>query len=66
MKKDHFKLFYWQSQSTTSVDSPTGRRYINHKKINSKIVLFVRENQKSNGITTPFTYLGLCEYRSHG
>ncbi|MGL4108422.1 DUF3427 domain-containing protein [Clostridium sp. LP20] len=59
------KLFHWQSQSTTSVESPTGTRYINHKKNNSKIALFVRENQKSNGITTPFTYLGLCEYRSH-
>ena len=59
------KLFHWQSQSTTSVESVTGKRYINHKKENSKIVLFVRENQKDNGITSSYTYLGLAEYKSH-
>lgn len=58
-------LFHWQSQSTTSDQSTTGQRYINHKKYNSKVVLFVRENQKSNGVTTPYTYLGLGEYISH-
>ena len=35
------------------------------KKENSKIVLFVRENQKDNGITSSYTYLGLAEYKSH-
>ena len=24
-------LFHWESQSTTSVDSPTGQRYLNHR-----------------------------------
>ena len=38
---------------------------IYHKKENSKIVLFVRENQKDNGITSSYTYLGLAEYKSH-
>lgn len=59
------KLFHWQSQSTTSVESITGKRYINHKALNSKIALFVRENKERDGITAPFTYLGLCEYISH-
>ncbi|MCR6513842.1 DUF3427 domain-containing protein [Clostridium sp. LY3-2] len=59
------KLFHWQSQSTTSVESNTGQRYINHKKLNSKILLFVRENSKKDGITESFMYLGTCEYRSH-
>ena len=58
-------LFHWQSQSTTSVESTTGQRYINHKKIGSKVALFVRETQKRDGLTTPYTYLGLAEYRSH-
>lgn len=58
-------LFHWQSQSTTSVESTTGNRYINHKALNSKIALFVRESKEKDGITSPFTYLGLCEYVSH-
>lgn len=59
------KLFHWQSQSRTSVESITGQRYINHLKTGNKIALFVRENKLKNGITSPFTYLGTCEYRSH-
>ena len=59
------KLFHWQSQSTTSVESITGQRYINHLSRGSKIVLFVREHKNKDGITAPYTYLGTCEYRSH-
>ena len=33
--------------------------------MNSKIALFVRESKEKDGITSPFTYLGLCEYVSH-
>ncbi|GEA31246.1 DEAD/DEAH box helicase [Clostridium diolis] len=58
-------LFHWQSQSTTSVESATGKRYINHKTLNSKVALFVREGKERDGITATFTYLGLCEYISH-
>jgi hypothetical protein len=32
-------LFHWQSQSTTSVDSPTGQRYIHHRRNNPKILM---------------------------
>ena len=59
------KLFHWQSQSRTSVESPTGQRYINHLKTGNKIALFVREYKLKDGITSPFTYLGTCEYRKH-
>lgn len=58
-------LFHWQSQSTTSVESATGKRYLNHKALNSKVALFVRENQQRDGITEPYTYLGLADYSSH-
>lgn len=58
-------LFHWQSQSKTSVESPTGQRYINHLKTENKIALFVREYKLRDGLTSPFTYLGTCEYRSH-
>lgn len=59
------KLFHWQSQSRTSVTSNTGQRYINHLKTGNKIVLFVRENKKQNGLTAPYTYLGEAEYVKH-
>ncbi|MBS5939999.1 DEAD/DEAH box helicase [Clostridium sp.] len=59
------KLFHWQTQSRTSVESPTAQRYINHRETNNKIALFVREYKERDGLTSPFTYLGTCEYRSH-
>lgn len=59
------KLFHWQTQSRTSVKSPTGQRYINHKKTGNTIALFVREYKKENGYTAPFTFLGTCEYVKH-
>ncbi len=58
-------LFHWQSQSTTSVDSPTGKRYCHHKKMNSKVALFVREFKKDMAGTAPYTFLGLADYVSH-
>lgn len=58
-------LFHWQTQSRTSVESVTGQRYINHLKTGNKIALFVREYKTKDGLTSPFTYLGTCEYRSH-
>ena len=60
------RLFHWQSQSTTSADSPTGRRYINHKSKGYQPLLFVRESKKlPNGLTAPFQYLGPVEYVQH-
>ncbi len=58
-------LFHWQSQSTTSEESKTGQRYINHKKEGSKILLFVREYNKDIVGTAPYTFLGLADYVSH-
>ncbi len=60
------RLFHWQSQSTTSDVSPTGQRYINHKKRGSHVLLFAREYAKNKfGITDTFTFLGLVDYVSH-
>lgn len=59
------RLFHWQSQSRTSVKSTTGQRYINHLKTGNKIVLFVRENKKSNNIPEAYTFLGEASYVSH-
>ncbi|MBI6874884.1 DUF3427 domain-containing protein [Clostridium aciditolerans] len=59
------RLFHWQSQSRTSVESETGQRYINHLNTGNKIVLFVRENKKKDGMAAAYTYLGEAEYVSH-
>jgi len=59
-------LFHWQSQSTTSEDSPTGQRYINHRKQDSMILLFVREfKSDSYGMAAPYTFLGTAKYIEH-
>ncbi|QGQ24846.1 DUF3427 domain-containing protein [Gimesia benthica] len=60
------ELFHWQSQSNTSSGSPTGQRYINHKKQGYTPLLFVREVKKlSSGLASPYYYLGPCDYVSH-
>ncbi|WP_160676535.1 DEAD/DEAH box helicase [Clostridium sp. C8-1-8] len=58
-------LFHWQSQSKTGEKSVTGQRYINHKKTGNSIALFAREYKTSDGYTSPFIFLGTCEYVSH-
>ncbi len=60
-------LFHWQSQSTTSDTSPTGRRYINHVEMGTKILLFVREfkTDPQSGFVQPYTFLGTARYVHH-
>ena len=60
-------LFHWQSQSTTAADSPTGQRYINHKKRGSKVLLFVREfkSDRISGAAGAYTFLGTANYVKH-
>ena len=58
-------LFHWQSQSTTSAGSPTGRRYIHHHQLGHTILLFGREDKKRNGLASPFYFLGPARYVSH-
>jgi len=61
---DH--LFHWQSQSTTSADSPTGQRYIHHRDLGYTPILFVRENKHlSTGLASPYHLLGPADYVSH-
>ncbi len=59
-------LFHWQSQSTTSVGSSTGQRYINHEKMGSKVLLFVREYKRTiAGNAASYTFLGPVDYIKH-
>ncbi|MTI83269.1 MAG: DUF3427 domain-containing protein [Firmicutes bacterium] len=58
-------LFHWQSQSTTAEHSPTGQRYINHRKNGSRVALFVREFKNDAAGAAPYTFLGLAHYVQH-
>ncbi|MEO7070750.1 MAG: DUF3427 domain-containing protein [Nostocoides sp.] len=55
-------LFHWESQSTTSLESPTGRRYLDGS---STVLLFVRYEQKDEFGTSPYLFLGPATYVSH-
>lgn len=59
------RLFHWQSQSRTSVTSPTASRYIHHRDTGNKISIFVREYKVESGYTSPFIFLGTADYISH-
>ena len=61
------ELFHWQSQSTTSADSPTGRRYVGHERMGSRVLLFVREFKRDAVLAgaAAYTYLGTARYLSH-
>ena len=53
---------HWESQSTTSVASPTGQRYLQGT---STVFLFVRQEQKDEFGTAPYLFLGPATYSSH-
>ncbi|GAA0628455.1 DEAD/DEAH box helicase [Sporichthya brevicatena] len=57
-------LFHWESQSTTSADSPTGRRYVHHQEQGSSVLLFVRETKTNETGSTPYLFLGPATYVS--
>lgn len=60
------RLFHWQSQSTTSSDSSTGRRYIHHRQEGYTPLLFVREHKYlPGGLASPYAFLGPARYVSH-
>ncbi|QRO86615.1 DUF3427 domain-containing protein [Kytococcus sedentarius] len=55
--------FHWESQSATSPGSPTGQRYIHHERRGSTILMFVRQNQKTEwGAAEPFVLLGTARF----
>jgi superfamily II DNA or RNA helicase len=59
-------LFHWQSQSRTTESSPTGQRYIHHRREGYTPLLFVRENRHlASGLTAPYVFLGPADYVSH-
>lgn len=55
-------LFHWESQSTTSVGSTTGQRYLRGTSV---VLLFVREQKDNEFGTSPYLFLGPATYVSH-
>lgn len=56
------ELFHWESQSVTTQDSPTGRRYLRQRENGNQILLFSREVADSDlGTAQPFLALGTCD-----
>ncbi len=60
------RLFHWESQSTTSVASETGQRYLNHRERGTNVVLFIRSQKKNAvGRTMPYFCAGTARYVEH-
>jgi superfamily II DNA or RNA helicase len=57
--------FHWESQSTTSIKSPTGQRYIHDKSDSHKVLFFVRENKKEHGQSSPYVFIGNARIKSY-
>jgi superfamily II DNA or RNA helicase/HKD family nuclease len=55
-------LFHWESQSTTSLASATGQRYLHGS---STKLLFVRQHKSDEFGTSPYLFAGPCEYVRH-
>ena len=59
-------IFHWQSQNSSKPEIGKGLAYINHKKNNKKILLFVREkNTDQYGNTMGYVFLGNVNYQEH-
>ncbi|HLR92892.1 MAG TPA: DUF3427 domain-containing protein, partial [Jiangellaceae bacterium] len=59
------ELFHWESQSRTTVASPTGQRYLHHRERGTHVLLFTREHKKDALGTAPYLFLGTADYVSH-
>ncbi len=60
------ELFHWESQNTTRVDSPAGRRYLEQRTNGVRVLLAVRAARTDPwGTTRPYVLLGPADYVSH-
>lgn len=60
------ELFHWESQSGTTVASPTGQRYLNHRASGSHVLLFARPKKVTDfGSGAPYLFLGEADYVEH-
>jgi Domain of unknown function (DUF3427) len=59
------EMFHWESQSTQTPQQPRVRRWIEHQQRGGSILLFVRDQKRSELGTSPFTFLGPVTYMDH-
>jgi hypothetical protein len=55
-------LFHWESQSTTSIASRTGQRYLTGS---SNVLIFARDKKADEFGTAPYLFLGQARYVEH-
>ena len=58
------ELLHWESQSNTARESETGQNLIRHAELGYTILIFARDQKKTNGAAQPFIYLGDAEHVS--
>ncbi len=58
-------LFHWESQNRTTAGGATGRRYVEHEKQGSAVVLFTRDAPRDEIGAAPFLCLGTATYVEH-
>lgn len=59
-------LFHWESQSRTTVESPTGQRYVTQRTNGAEVALFVRNTAMWEfGTGAPYLLLGDVDYVDH-
>ena len=60
------ELFHWESQNSTRLDSPAGRRYLEQRRNSVRILLAVRSRRTDPwGATRPYVLLGPADYVEH-
>jgi superfamily II DNA or RNA helicase/HKD family nuclease len=60
------ELFHWESQATHGSETPTIRRYVEHRERGVSINLFVRDSKRGEArLTPPYVYLGPARYVAH-
>ena len=59
-------LFHWESQNSTRLDSPVGRRYLTQRENGVRVLLAVRSRPKDPWRETqPYVLLGPADYVDH-
>jgi len=58
-------ILRWQSQPSQGFNNPRIQDLINHDEGRNAIHLFLRTQEKRNGVPAPYTYLGRLRYHSH-
>lgn len=59
-------LFHWESQSSTTVASKTGQRYLSHRTQGTHVLLFARPEKVTElGSGAPYLFLGEADYVEH-